>query len=495
VKLSNLVNCLEKCDARGDLSREISSIAYDSRNVEPGCLFVAVRGTKTDGHKYIRAAIDKGATAIVADSDITLENIPVLRVSDSRNALAKLAACYYEYPADDMDIIGVTGTNGKTSVTHMIAEALNANGIKTGIIGTLYIKIGDDIYPTNITTPESLEIQKYFAMMSEAGCKAVAMEVSSHALHLNRVEGIRFRAGVFTNLSQDHLDFHHDLQQYFDAKKILFDMVKPAEEGGFAIVNSDDWKIAELVSHLKVPYLSYGIYRQPDVRARTIKMSFAGTSFVAESERWDIPIRMKPIGTFNIYNALAAVATCLKMNVPPVAISKGFSNLPVVRGRFETIEEGQPFGVVVDYAHTPDGLKKILETARELTERRLIVVFGCGGDRDRTKRPLMGEFAAEFGDLVIITSDNPRSEDPMSIINEIRPGVEKSGMDYIIEPDRRSAIYRAIESAKTGDLVVIAGKGHETYQIFKDETIHFDDAETAREAIRKLVESYKTGLV
>ncbi|MCE1245950.1 MAG: UDP-N-acetylmuramoyl-L-alanyl-D-glutamate--2,6-diaminopimelate ligase [Firmicutes bacterium] len=493
MKLSNLISNIEKSDARGDLSRDITSIAYDSRKVEAGCLFVAMRGVNTDGHQYIKAAIEKGATAIIAENDLILENIPVIKVPDSRAALAKLAECFYGYPAEELDIIGVTGTNGKTSVTHMIAEALGANGIKTGIIGTLYVKIGNKIYPTNNTTPESLELQMYFSKMLEAGCKAVAMEVSSHGLHYNRVNGIKFRAGVFTNLTQDHLDLHHDLEQYFDAKKKLFDMIKPEEEGGFAIVNSDDWKVQELVSHLKVPYLSYGIYRRPDVRARNIKMSFAGTSFVAESDRWDIPIRMKPIGTFNIYNALAAVATCLKMNVPPVAISRGFSNLPVVRGRFETIDEGQSFGVVVDYAHTPDGLKKILETARELTQRKLIVVFGCGGDRDRTKRPIMGEHAAEFGDLVIITSDNPRTEDPVSIINEIRPGVEKNGRDYVIEPDRRTAIFRAIESAKAGDLVVIAGKGHETYQIFKDKTIHFDDAEVAREAIGALAESSATG--
>lgn len=487
MNLARLSRCLDRVDKMNiveDDYTEITSLAYDSRKVQPGGLFVAVKGVKTDGHRYLQSAIESGARALVVEEPFSHPEIPVIQVHDTRIALADLAAHFYGHPAREMTIIGITGTNGKTTTSYMIGEILKAAGKKPGIIGTIQIQMGDRIFPTNITTPESLEIQKYLAMMWEEGVEVVVMEVSSHALHFDRVHGIQFQGAVFTNLTRDHLDFHLSMDQYFEEKRKLFQRLKSAEEGGFALLNSDDLKTPELINTLDVPYMSYGIYRHPDLRARDIKTGISGTSFVAESERWDIPIRMGMVGKFNIYNALAAIGTGLFLNIPPAAISQGLANMSGVRGRFETVDEGQNFGVVVDYAHTPDGLKNVLESARKLTEKRVICVFGCGGDRDRTKRPIMGECASQLSDLVIVTSDNPRTEDPLAIINDIMPGVEKEKTPSITEPDRKTAIRRAIEEARDGDIVVIAGKGHETYQIFRDRTIDFDDVEVARQSLR-----------
>ena len=484
MRLSELIECLEKPQVSGDISREINNIVYDSRKVTAGSLFVAIRGIKTDGHKYIKSAIEKGAVALVVEDEIESINIPVIRVSNSRKALAKLAAHYYGYPAKKLKVIGITGTNGKTTTTYMISRVLQEFGKKTGIIGTLNVVIDNEKLPTRMTTPESLEVQEILTKMVEKNVEYVVMEVSSHALYFERVEGIEFLGGIFTNLSQDHLDFHRDMDKYFEEKLKLFKKIVPREKGGFALLNSDDMRTPRIVDVLKVPYKSFGIYRHPDIRAKNIIMDIEGISFVAESDRWDIPVQMNMLGKFNIYNALAAVGTGLFLGIPPVTITRGLGNLESVRGRFEIVDEGQEYGVVVDYAHTPDGIKNILESARELTGKRLITVFGCGGDRDKTKRPIMGEYAAEYSDVVFITSDNPRTEKPMSIIADIIPGVEKSRTHYMVEADREKAIYGAIEIAEPGDLVVIAGKGHETYQIFKDKTIDFDDVEVARAAIK-----------
>ena len=483
MRLATLLESLVKRKHKGDVFREVFDITYDSRKVTTGSLFVAVRGEKTDGHKYIDSAIKNGAMGIVSEDDLDYPNIPVIRVPDSRYALAKLAECFNGYPAQKLKIIGVTGTNGKTTTTYMIAEVLKSFGKKCGIIGTLNIVIGDKKIPTRMTTPESADIQAILGKMVDAGVEYVIMEVSSHALHFNRVQGIEFQGGIFTNLTQDHLDLHQDMDSYFEEKMKMFKQIKPGNQGGFALINSDDMKTPEIVKQLNVPYKSYGIYRHPDIRAKNILADVNGTSFVAESERWDIPVQMKMLGLFNIYNALAAVGTGLFLGIPPVSISRGMANIKGVRGRFEVVDEGQEYGVVVDYAHTPDGLKNVLESAKELTGKRLITVFGCGGDRDSKKRPLMGEFASEYSDLIIITSDNPRTEDPLAIIRDILPGIEKGRTHYMVEADRRKAIFNAVELAEEGDLIVIAGKGHETYQIFKNKTVDFDDVATAREAI------------
>jgi len=487
--LENLTGCLREYQIQGDNSVEITGIAYDSRRVKPGDLFVAIKGLKTDGHKYVRAALRRGAVGLVVQEDVNEDNIPTVRVPDSRKSLAKLSARFYDYPADKLKIIGITGTNGKTTTCHMISEIIKASGKKPGMIGTLYVKIGDKTFPTNITTPESLDIHKYLARMVESGVETAVMEVSSHALYFGRVEGIKFQGAIFTNLSQDHLDFHVDMDSYFEQKKKLFGMIKPGEHGGFAVLNSDDAMTPRIIKTLTVPFRSYGIYRHPDIRARDIHTDITGTSFVAESKEWDIPIHMRLIGIFNVYNALAAVGAGLSLRMPPAYITKGLRDLPGVRGRFENVDEGQRFGVIVDYAHTPDGLRKVLKSAKKLTEKRLITVFGCGGDRDRIKRPIMGEVVAEYADYIIVTSDNPRTEEPMSIISDIKPGIEKGKKDFVVEPDRKSAIEKAINEALPGDIVMIAGKGHEDYQILKDRVIHFDDVEVARDALRVRLES------
>lgn len=489
IKLEKLVGCLREYNIHGDPSVEITGIAYDSRKVKPGDLFVAVRGMKTDGHKYVRAALRRGAVGFVAEEGIGEKDIPIVRVPDSRKALARLAARFYDYPADKLKIIGVTGTNGKTTTCHMIAEILKASGKKPGMICTLYIKVGDETFPTNITTPESLDIHKYLARMVESGVETAVIEVSSHALYFGRVDGIKFQGAIFTNLSQDHLDFHVDMDSYFEQKKKLFGMVKPGEQGGFALLNSDDAMTPQIIKSLTVPFRSYGIYRHPDIRARDILMDITGTSFVAESKEWDVPVYMRLMGIFNVYNALASVSAGLGIGIPPAFISKGLRDMPGVRGRFENVDEGQQFGVIVDYAHTPDGLRNVLKSTKKITKNRLIVVFGCGGDRDRIKRPIMGEVVAEYADYIIITSDNPRTEDPMAIISDIRYGVEKGKKEYIIDPDRKSAITKAVEEAKPGDIVMIAGKGHEDYQILRDRVIHFDDVEVVREALRMKIEA------
>ena len=486
--LSKLINSLEKKHVIGNTETEINKITFDSRQVNPGDMFVAIRGVKTDGHKYIPQALSRGACAIVTEEDLN-ESFPgttVIKVQNSRKALASLAACFFNYPAEKLKIIGVTGTNGKTTTTHMISDVLEEHGIKTGIIGTLYIKIRDKTIPARVTTPESLEIQEYLAEMVSAGIGAVAMEVSSHSLYFDRVYGIKFTGAIFTNLTQDHLDFHGDMKKYFNEKKKLFTRIISKDKGGFGVINNDDPKSREIADILSVPYISYGLFNNPDLSAKNISLDMHGTSFTAKRAGLSIPVHMKMAGKFNVYNALAAIGTGLFMGVPPSAITKGLERTKGVRGRFELVSEGQPFGIIVDYAHTPDGLKNVLESAKLLTKNRLIAVFGCGGDRDRTKRPVMGETAAILSDVIIVTSDNPRTEEPEAIIADIISGVKKIRKDYQIEPDRRNAIRLAIEQAKDGDVIVIAGKGHETYQIFKDKTIHFDDAEEARLALKQV---------
>lgn len=498
MKLLHLIETLENKEIRGDMTMDVRNIAFDSRNAAPGTLFVAIPGTKTDGRLFVEDAIRRGASAIMAQDDVEVSGIPLVKVRDCRKALAAIAARFYDYPAQKLKIIGVTGTNGKTTTTHLISSILEANGLKTGIMGTLYIKIPGETITARVTTPESIEIQSYLSKMNDAGVDVAIMEVSSHALHFDRVAGIKYDGAVFTNLTQDHLDFHLDLDEYFLQKKKLFDKVK---DGGFALLNSDDPRTPEIIRDLNVKYDTYGIRKNPRIKATDIRYSLKDTSFVARGKEicptgcrpsgkgkdWEIPVTMKMLGEFNVYNALAAIGTGILMNVPRELIKKGIEEIPFVRGRFQLVDEGQSFGLVVDYAHTPDGLKNILKSARAVTKNRLIVVFGCGGDRDKTKRPIMGQIAGELGDVVIVTSDNPRTEDPDAIISDIVKGVEQVKLDYHTEVDRKKAIFRAVELAGEGDMVVIAGKGHETYQIFKDKTVHFDDEETAREAIKVLV--------
>ncbi|MGE5473334.1 MAG: UDP-N-acetylmuramoyl-L-alanyl-D-glutamate--2,6-diaminopimelate ligase [Ignavibacteriales bacterium] len=464
-------------DAKGV---EIKNIQYDSRKVTPGSLFVCIEGYKVDGHKYIREAVNKGAAALVIQKDVVMpEGMPVIRHENPRMVLAEVSARFYDYPSRKLNLIGVTGTKGKTTTTFMIKSILEQAGHKVGLIGTIANYIGDKVVEAQRTTPESLELQEMFADMLSQGVDTVVMEVSSHSLELSRVHACEFDVGVFTNLTQDHLDFHLNFENYFNAKTKLFDLCKEGK------ANADDEYGRRLLEMKKCPMKSYSINSNADIKAQDIDIQPGGTSFKVQIPNGNIDIRVPIPGKFSVYNSLSAISACLEFNVTNNDIIKGLENLKVP-GRAETVETNRNFTVMVDYAHSPDSLKNILETVKGYANGRIVTIFGCGGDRDRTKRPIMGQIAGELADFTVITSDNPRSEDPDAIVSEIEEGIKRTNGEYIIIVGRQEAIEYAIKNAKEKDIIVIAGKGHETYQIFKDKTIHFDDREIAREAITKL---------
>jgi UDP-N-acetylmuramoyl-L-alanyl-D-glutamate--2,6-diaminopimelate ligase len=489
--LKELLNGTPEARVRGDENADVAAIAYDSRQVGPGTAFVCVRGHTSDGHDFVPQAIERGATVIVAQDENAVahlpENITVVLVPDTRRALANLAAEFYGHPSREMTLVGVTGTNGKTTTAHLIAELLREAGYKSvGIIGTLGAATERATYDTGRTTPESLDLQRLLADFLDGGSEAVVMEVSSHALALQRVTGCAFDAGVFTNLTQDHLDFHDDMEDYFQAKAKLFHEIARESErfkSFGAVINVDDHygrRLRDEYSRDSL-YITYGIENEAHVTAEAVHLTPSGMSFVARGAGANVHLDLNLIGRFNVYNALAAVGFGLLKQMTPTQIQSALSNASAPEGRMEMIDAGQDFFVAVDYAHTPDGLHNVITTVREFTPGRLITVFGCGGDRDRTKRPQMGAIAASFSDLCVITSDNPRTEDPQKIIDDVLSGTRQGNAECVVEIDRRKAIERALGSAKRGDFVVIAGKGHETYQIFKDRTIHFDDREIVRE--------------
>ncbi|MGI5920161.1 MAG: UDP-N-acetylmuramoyl-L-alanyl-D-glutamate--2,6-diaminopimelate ligase [Syntrophomonadaceae bacterium] len=485
MKLGSLLKDMEITVWHGDLSCEIKGIAYDSRKVKPGYLFVCIKGFKTDGHLFAQSAVDNGAVAILGETKLDLiGNVTQVIIPDCRQALPILAARFYGQPSRDLRIIGVTGTNGKTTTTHFIRAILEEWGKRTAIMGTLYAKIDDYQHELGHTTPESLEIEEFFAITRQKKGEYVVMEVSSHALDLNRVDEILFDVAVFTNLTQDHLDYHQTMEKYKQAKLKLFRKI-PEGSKNFVIINSDDESARDFINAASSRVCTYGIDNPADVRATGVNTNLKGTSFNVEYGGEVLSIRMKPIGLFSVYNALAAIAFALQEGIAPAIIKQALEKVEGVPGRFEQVDCGQDFTVIVDYAHTPDGLQNILATARKLVENRLITVFGCGGDRDRSKRPLMGEIAATYSDFCIITSDNPRSEDPLAIINEIVPGVDRvKDSRYSIIADRREAIRHAIFLARPGDLIIIAGKGHETYQLVKDQVLDFDDRKIAAEFLK-----------
>ncbi|MBX5464289.1 MAG: UDP-N-acetylmuramoyl-L-alanyl-D-glutamate--2,6-diaminopimelate ligase [Clostridia bacterium] len=489
-----LSEALALCDVReilGDASAEVTGVAYDSRRVRPGDLFVAVPGFRTNGHLYVQEAVARGASAVLAEQPVAAGGRPVALVADSRRALAWVAAQFYGHPSKTLRVVGVTGTNGKTTTTFLVHGILSRR-LGTGLIGTVTNVVGARRLPVEHTTPESPDLQRMLRDMVEAGDRAVAMEVSSHALSLHRVETVEFDVGVFTNLSQDHLDFHGDLEHYIEAKALLFRALgqsywgAPKEGPKGAVLNADDPVSGRMAEVTRVPVLRYGLEATADLRGRVLAMESGSTRVAVEGLFGRAELRLPLPGRFNVYNALAALgATCL-LGVPLEEAVAALAEAPAVPGRFERIEGPQPFTVVVDYAHTPDGLENVLRTARELARGRVIVVFGAGGDRDRGKRPQMGAVAARWADLVVLTSDNPRSEEPEAILDEIEQGLAGTGAAYLRRADRRQAIREAIAAAAPGDLVLIAGKGHETYQIFRDRTIHFDDREEARAALADL---------
>ncbi len=486
--LEQLLTGVEYQVLQGNPGLEITGIAYDSRRVGEDYVFVCIPGFKTDGHNYAADAAQKGARALLVEREV--EGCPdctIVKVRNTRWTLPLLASRFYGQPSRSLKVVGVTGTNGKTTTTHLIAAILQEAGYDVGLVGTLNAAFKGYQEKLANTTPESLDLERFMRRVSDEGGKYVVMEVSSHALDLGRVSQIDFNAAVFTNLSQDHLDYHRDLEDYRDAKLKLFRSI-PAESGRFAVVNADDPNAPSFIEAAAGEAVTYGINNPATVKAVNIQITSRGSSFEVLYPEGSLSLRIRLAGLFNVYNALAAIAFALKEGIPTRVITEALETVQGVAGRFETIDEGQEFSVVVDYAHTPDGLENILKTAQQITEGRIITVFGAGGDRDRTKRPLMGKIVAEYSDFSIVTSDNPRNEEPLAIIEDILVGVKEiADAHYAVVPDRREAIRHAVYLAHPGDMVIIAGKGHEDYQIIKGKVYPFDDRLVAREYIRERI--------
>ena len=482
--LGELLRRVPAARLQGDPSLPVTEVTYDSRRVSPGGLFVAIRGTVADGNQFVNVARKKGAAGIVSEAAPDGGGAWV-QVPDAREALALLSAAVLGDPGESLRLVGVTGTNGKTTTTYLIDAALRAAGHGVGLIGTVQYRIGRRLVEASRTTPESSDLQALFRQMVDEGCTDVVMEVSSHSLELKRVHGCRFQVAVFTNLTRDHLDFHGDMESYFAAKRRLFESY--LREDGYAVLNADDDRAAALAAVSRGKVWTYGIERPADVGATGISLSLKGTRFRARTPRGEFDVETPLIGRFNVENFLAGLAAALALDVEPAVAVRGLLTMTGVPGRLERVNAGQDFAVIVDYAHTDDALKNLLETVRALGPRRLITVFGCGGDRDRTKRPLMGAVASRLSDVVVVTSDNPRSEPPEAILDEIQRGMNGSRRaERHMIVDRREAIARALEMAGPGDAVVIAGKGHETYQVLRDRTVPFDDRQVARELLAGL---------
>jgi UDP-N-acetylmuramoyl-L-alanyl-D-glutamate--2,6-diaminopimelate ligase len=465
----------------------IAGIAYDSRRVEPGHVFVALKGAHADGASFGRQALERGAVAVVSEQAAPADvRAPWFTVTDARRSMACLSRAFYQHPSFEMQVVGITGTNGKTTTSHLVASIFEAASIRCGILGTVGYLIGGEVRAATHTTPEAPEVQRLLREMVERGCRASAMEVSSHALSLHRVDGTRFAAAVFTNLTRDHLDFHGDMETYFQAKRRLFEML-PRDAP--SLINLDDPRGAMLAGMTGRP-ITYAVNRPADITTGPLSFSLEGLRFEVRTPRGTLQIRSALVGRPNVYNILAAVSTATALDLSFEAIERGVTAMTGVPGRFQLVSPpGDDVTVVVDYAHTDDALRNLLETARPLTRGRLITVFGCGGDRDRTKRPLMGAVAGRLSDLIVVTSDNPRSEDPARIIEDIQrgltPDTRRGEQRLLTIVDRREAIHQAIELAKPGDLVLIAGKGHETHQVVAGRVLPFDDVAVAREALSR----------
>ncbi len=495
--LRELLRTVEAIGSSGSVGdTTVTSVAYDSRQAGPGSVFVALRGVKADGTAFARDAVKRGAIAVVSESEPPEAlTVPWVRVADARLALAALSAEFYGHPSHELTLVGITGTNGKTTTSYLLTSIFEAAGLKSGRIGTIGYRIGRREIDAARTTPEAPDLQGMLREMVTQGCSACVMEVSSHALSLRRADHLRFSAAIFTNLTRDHLDFHGDMEQYFRAKRRLFELLP---DDGFGVANVDDRRGTELAAVAKRP-VTYAIDASADVRPGPLSYSLDGLAFEARTPRGTLRLRSSLVGRPNTYNILAAVAAAMALDLPFSAIEEGVATLSDVPGRFQLISgAGDDVRVVVDYAHTDDALKNLLETARPLATGRLITVFGCGGDRDRTKRPLMGAVAARLSDLVIVTSDNPRSEDPEQIIEEVKRGIvmppdrtppkgqpARKSTPCLAIVDRKEAIARAVREARPGDLVLIAGKGHEKYQEIGDRTLPFDDVDVAREALAR----------
>jgi UDP-N-acetylmuramoyl-L-alanyl-D-glutamate--2,6-diaminopimelate ligase len=472
--IERVIAALAPVDVLGRAPVEIADLAYDARAAGPGSLFFCVPGSRADGHDFAPDAVAYGAVALVVERPLELE-VPQLVVGDARRAMAVAADEFFDRPTAELEVAGVTGTNGKTTTAFLLYSTLAAAGRRPGLLGTIESRVGGERRPAIRTTPEAIDLQRTFREMLDAGDRSAAVEATSHGSELGRLDGVRFSALVFTNLTQDHLDFHGTIERYFDAKRRLFTESRPR-----AAVNVGDPYGRRLAEELRNhnELLTFGLAGDAEVRAEDLELDARGARFRAGGIELETRLR----GRFNIENVLGAVAAAQLLEISDKAIARGVRELRGVPGRFEAVDEGQPFAVLVDYAHTPDSLENVLRTARDLAQNRVICVFGCGGDRDRGKRPLMGRIASELADVAIVTSDNPRSEEPEAIIAEILGGAP----DAEVAPDRRKAIAEAISTAEEGDVVVIAGKGHEQGQQFADRTIPFDDRDVARDALRRL---------
>jgi UDP-N-acetylmuramoyl-L-alanyl-D-glutamate--2,6-diaminopimelate ligase len=496
-----LLDGLAGCQVTGDLDAPVTGVAYHSREVTPGGLFVALKGALTDGHLYLAASLDAGARVVVTEQELAPPpGVTVVRVPQARLALAHISAAFFDHPSRELTLVGITGTNGKTTTTYILESILNAAGCRVGVVGTVNYRVGESTWPAPVTTPESLDLQRLLREMRTCGVTHVFLEVSSHALDLRRVDGALFAAAVFTNLSQDHLDYHRDLDDYFAAKSRLFVEIlangRPSR--GLAVLNLDDPRGRQLQDAVRDPALTYGLHPDSLVRPLSHRFRQDGLEAHLTTPQGEVSITARLVGPFNLANILAAAATALGLGIDPDTVARGIAALAGVPGRLERFGPPAGPGVFVDYAHTPAAVTQALEALQTLNFSRLITVFGCGGDRDRSKRPLMGQAAAAGSHLVIVTSDNPRTEDPLAIIREIEPGLAASGLPrldaaaaqrgetgYLVVPDRREAIRLAVSLARPGEAVLVAGKGHENYQIWGTERRHFDDREEVAQALKE----------
>ena len=472
MKLRELLKNMEILSATADLEMEIAGVSYDSRTTKPGDLFVAMTGFAADGHAFIGKAVAAGAAAVLCEK-IPEENIPYVQVADSRRGLAVVGANFFGHPADSMTMVGVTGTNGKTTTTYLLKSILEqAAGAKVGLIGTNQNMIGEEIIPTERTTPESFELQRLFAQMRDAGCTHVVMEVSSHALALDRVYGVHYAVGIFTNLTQDHLDFHKTMEAYCDAKAILF---RNCDAG---VCNADDPWTERLLKDATCRKFSYAEQAAADLRAENVCLEADHVAFDAVTKEKSVPIRVNIPGGFMVYNTLDVLGAALMLGIPLEKSADVLARVPHVKGRVEVVPTpGKDYTVLIDYAHSPDGLENVLTSVKGFAKGRTIALFGCGGDRDKTKRPKMGKIAAEIADFVVVTTDNPRTEKPGDIIADILPGMQDSDTPHVVVEDRIEAIHWAMDHAEPGDVIVLCGKGHETYQEVNHVKHHMDERE------------------
>ena len=477
MKLRDLLEGIPVLSATADLELEIPNVSYDSRATRPGDLFVAMRGFATDGHAFIGKAAAAGAAAVVCETPPAEGELPYVQVADSRRSLAVIGANFFGHPAKDMTMVAVTGTNGKTSTTYLLKAILEQEaGAKVGLIGTNQNMIGAEVIPTERTTPESFELQRLFAQMRDAGCTHVVMEVSSHALALDRVYGVEYAVGVFTNLTQDHLDFHKTMEAYCDAKAILF------RHCTVGVVNADDPWTERLLADATCRRFSYAVKAPADLRAENVVLKAEGISFDAVTNTERVPISVGIPGGFMVYNTLDVLGAALALGIPLEKSADALSRVPHVKGRVEVVPTpGKDYTILIDYAHSPDGLQNVLTAVKGFAKGRTVALFGCGGDRDKTKRPKMGKIAADIADFVVVTSDNPRTEKPGDIIADILPGLEGSDTPHVVIEDRVEAIHWIMDHAQPGDVIALCGKGHETYQEINHVKHHMDEREIVAE--------------